>query len=88
MSWRESMEPARMQRVAIVAPRESFRDVLVEIAGRGIAELDVADDPGLGASGRLLQTVPADAGIPAALARDVVDASEIVRAGRIDLLRR
>ena len=87
MSWRESMEPARMQRVAIVAPRESFRDVLVEIAGRGIAELDVADDPGLGASGRLLQTVPADAGIPAALARNVVDASEIVRAGRIDLLR-
>jgi hypothetical protein len=35
MPWRETLEPVRMRRVAILAPREDLRDVLVEIAGRG-----------------------------------------------------
>ena len=44
MPWRESLEPIRMRRVAILAPSESLRDVLVEIAGRGSTELETAQE--------------------------------------------
>ena len=32
MPWREATEPVRMERVAVVAPRELIRDVLVRLA--------------------------------------------------------
>ncbi len=44
MPWRESMQPVRMSRVAVLAPRDRLRDVLVEIAGQGTVELEVATE--------------------------------------------
>jgi V/A-type H+/Na+-transporting ATPase subunit I len=87
MSWRESLEPARMTRVAILAPRESLRDVLVEVADRGIAELDVSGEATLGEAARLLQRVPADDAHASLLARAAFDLESAARAGRTDLLR-
>ena len=86
MSWRESVEPARMRRVAILAPRESLRDVLVEVAGRGVAELDVSGDTDLGPAGRLLQRSPSAEGSTPLLSRTVLDLEDAARAGRTDLL--
>jgi V/A-type H+-transporting ATPase subunit I len=44
MPWRETVEPVRMDRVAILGPRETWRHVLVAVADSGAVELDrVAD---------------------------------------------
>ena len=58
MPWRESMEPVRMQRVAIMAPTESVRDVLVHVAAAGLVELESAPEVGEGRAERLLQRIP------------------------------
>jgi V/A-type H+-transporting ATPase subunit I len=44
MPWRESLEPVRMQRVALVAPAESWRHVLVTVADAGVVEVDRVSD--------------------------------------------
>ncbi len=44
MPWRETAEPVRMQRVALVGPQESWRDVLVEVADSGLVEIDRVND--------------------------------------------
>ena len=63
MPWRESLEPVRMQRVALVAPGDSLRDVLVEIAAAGPVELDVGRRARhRGRRRRLLQRIPAATG--------------------------
>lgn len=53
MRWRESLAPVTMRRVALLAPAESIRDVLVRIAQYGSLQLDggpghqqVATSPG------------------------------------------
>ena len=44
MPWRETAEPVRMQRVALLAPQAQWRHVLVSVADSGAVELDhVAD---------------------------------------------
>jgi V/A-type H+/Na+-transporting ATPase subunit I len=43
MSWLDAVAPARMRRVAIVAPAAALRDVLVRVAERGTAQLGFAD---------------------------------------------
>ena len=40
MPWRESLSPVAMERVALVAPRESLRDLLVAVADSGTVEVD------------------------------------------------
>jgi V/A-type H+/Na+-transporting ATPase subunit I len=40
MPWRERLQPVPMQRVALVAPVEALRAVLVRVAGAGSVELD------------------------------------------------
>ena len=49
MSWLDAIAPARMQRIAIVAPLERMRDVLAQVADAGLAEIGAADGqpPGL-----------------------------------------
>ncbi len=88
MPWRESMEPVRMQRVALLAPRESLRDVLVEIAAAGSAELDVAAEPrASGAAARLLQQRPRTADdVSRCWPRTPPDLDALAEAGRADLL--
>lgn len=44
MPWRETVEPVRMQRVALVAPEKSWRRVLVAVADSGAMEIDRVSD--------------------------------------------
>lgn len=85
MPWRDSLEPARMQRVAIIAPRESLRPVLVEVAASGLAELDLTAETGTGQAARRLQRVAQGEGEPALLVDDP-DLDALAEAGRDDLL--
>lgn len=41
MSWRDALRPVRMQRIAMVAPTRRLREMLVVLAGCGLAELDL-----------------------------------------------
>jgi V/A-type H+-transporting ATPase subunit I len=43
MRWRESLIPARMERVALVAPTHSMGDALKVLAARAAVELDLPD---------------------------------------------
>ena len=43
MSWLDAVAPARMRRVAVVAPAAALRDVLVMVADSGAAQLGFAD---------------------------------------------
>ncbi len=85
MPWRDSLEPARMQRVAIIAPRESLRPALVEVAASGLAELDLTAETGTGEAARRLQRVAQGDGEPALLV-DEPDLDALAEAGRDDLL--
>jgi V/A-type H+-transporting ATPase subunit I len=63
MSWRERLQPVPMQRVALVAPVEALRTVLLRVAGAGIVELDEPANrdrqPGR-AAGPVLSPAPPD----------------------------
>ena len=43
MSWLDTVAPARMRRIAIVAPDPALRDVLVQVADAGTVEIAFAD---------------------------------------------
>jgi V/A-type H+-transporting ATPase subunit I len=86
MPWRESLEPIRMRRVAILAPSESLRDVLVEIAGRGSTELETAQEADTGPAGRARAQIPSVEDVDARLARTQPDIDVLVSAGRSDLI--
>ncbi|MER6310196.1 V-type ATPase 116kDa subunit family protein [Streptomyces sp. NPDC001657] len=84
----ESVAPVRMQRVAIVAPREVLRGTLVRIAEAGCVEIDRVDDGGPGPPGsatRRLQRARSEAA-DAVLSSDPPDLDALERAGRTDLL--
>jgi V/A-type H+-transporting ATPase subunit I len=53
MPWRETLEPVRMQRVALVAPQRTWRHALVTVADTGVVELDRVSDAA--------ETAPGDA---------------------------
>ena len=48
MNWYERLEPARMRRVALVAPSADLRPVLVALADAGVVELERAREPAPG----------------------------------------
>src|SRR5664280_3424517 len=48
MRWRDVLEPARMDRVAVVAPTDRLRGVLVAMADAGVIELEQIGDPATG----------------------------------------
>jgi V/A-type H+-transporting ATPase subunit I len=75
-----------MSRVAILSPVESLRDVLVEVADRGVAELEVAGDPSSGPAGRALSHVPHPEDVQPRLSRGTPDVDALVASGRSDLL--
>ncbi len=79
--------PARMDRVALVAPSASLRDVLVRVAACGVAELDTAG-AGRAVQGEVGQRLHGAPGgsEDAALAAAAPDADELERMGRYDLL--
>ncbi|HEX6855962.1 MAG TPA: V-type ATPase 116kDa subunit family protein [Streptosporangiaceae bacterium] len=89
MRWPDLPTPARMRRVALVAPEDVLRDVLVRVAAAGAVEIDTGasagDEAGPGeAAGRLARS-----GQPApapALAVQRPDLNLLEQAGRYDLL--
>jgi V/A-type H+/Na+-transporting ATPase subunit I len=85
MPLRESMEPVRMRRIAVLAPRERLRDVLVEIAAHGTAELASATETEAGPAARLLDQAGSTPSTPT-LARAEPDLERLASAGRIDLI--
>ncbi|MCX4092452.1 V-type ATPase 116kDa subunit family protein [Nocardia sp. alder85J] len=75
MNWSENFAPVRMQRIAVVAPTDALRDVLVAVAAAGVWEPDhgtTGDRP--------------DAETPPVLSRTGPDLAAWERAGRLDLL--
>jgi V/A-type H+-transporting ATPase subunit I len=48
MRWRDVLEPARMDRVAVVAPTDRLRRVLVVMADAGVIDLERVGDPATG----------------------------------------
>jgi V/A-type H+-transporting ATPase subunit I len=76
-----------MARVALVAPAESLRAMLVRVADTGVVEVDLApvegDQPG--AAGRLLRASPAGPVSPR-IAAEPPDLDELHRSGRVDLI--
>lgn len=86
MPWRDAMAPVRMQRVAVLAPRERLRGALVEIARHGSMELEVATEREVGQARRLLQQLPGGHDAPPLLSVEPPDLDELGRSGRADLL--
>jgi V/A-type H+-transporting ATPase subunit I len=93
MPWRERLLPVRMQRVALVAPRDTLRAVLVGVADAGMVELDVwtaaeetAAGQGAAPSGQRLPSPGAPAAVAPALSPSPPDRAGWERAGRWDLL--
>lgn len=82
MAWREATEPVRMQRVALVAPADSLRDMLVRVADAGKVELDHLS-PGVGAAPAAAAQGGGGARMLSATAPDL---EELRRQGRTDLL--
>lgn len=79
--------PVRMERIAVVAPAASLREVLVRVAASGVMELD--QPPGRqaapGEAGRIVRHAPA-APDRRALSERPPDVAGLARAGRYDLL--
>ena len=52
MPWRDAVQPVRMDRVALVGPTDSLRDLLVRVADAGSVELDRVTAPAAAARRR------------------------------------
>ena len=86
MPWRDSVQPVVMRRVALVAPRESLRDALVEVADAGVVEIQrlaAAGDAPAGEAARRLQRSGVRPERPAVL-RTAPDLDVLERTGRVD----
>jgi len=87
MPWLEAALPARMTRVALVAPAELLRDMLVLVAGAAAVEIDRPDsgeDPDTEAARRLARA--GSIGSSPAVCASRPDLDELERSGRHDLL--
>lgn len=88
MPWREAVEPVRMERIAVVAPRPLLRDVLVRVAAAGQVELDPPIDTERTAipAQRRLEEMTGEKRAAPALADQEPDLDRLVELGRDDLL--
>ena len=71
MRWSDVAVPIRMQRVALIAPSATLRDVLARVADAGVMQID--HDSGRQAPSARISASPPDLG-------------ELERSGRHDLL--
>jgi V/A-type H+/Na+-transporting ATPase subunit I len=93
MGWRDSFETVRMERVAIVAPAGSLRDVLVAVGDAGAVQVEVADGPDRGGPAtealeralRRREAAPRGA-IEPALAAVAVDPARLAAEGHLEEL--
>lgn len=84
MFWREAARPVRMQRVAVLAPTDLFREVLVRVAEVGVVQFESGRE-GDGEAFRRLQRVRSGDVAPK-LAAHRPDLDALVDTGRSDLL--
>jgi V/A-type H+-transporting ATPase subunit I len=86
MRWREAAVPVRMQRVALIAPSATLRDVLVRVADAAVMQIDRGGGPhGTAAVGRQSASLAARPAAPL-IAPAAPDLTELERSGRHDLL--
>jgi V/A-type H+-transporting ATPase subunit I len=91
MRWREALHPVSMQRVALLAPRDALRDLLVNVADEGTVALDdvLAHGDAAGTAtpaASLLQRVQAGRTAVAALSRTAPELDDWEHDGRLDLI--
>jgi len=95
MPWLDAALPARMTRIALVAPAESLRDMLAAVAGAAAVEIDIAEAGREAEAARRLARAgnlgnarnEVNAASPGAvLSATTPDLDELERAGRYDLL--
>lgn len=91
MGWREAGAPLRMQRVALLVPKDSVRDLLVLVADAGTVQVDQpgpAAAPGTsgGEPARVAPGPGVDPSTEPRLSRALPDLGELERAGRTDLV--
>jgi V/A-type H+/Na+-transporting ATPase subunit I len=88
MPWPDTMAPARMERIALLASSDALRDALVLVAAAGVVQLDsigVQDDSSPGAAAQRLQRLGSHSPTPM-LSAAAPDLDELEHAGRADLL--
>lgn len=66
MGWREALEPARMNRVAVVAPTDRLRTVLVAVADAGVVQLERIGNPVSGPATEALERIRRQIGLATA----------------------
>lgn len=88
MPWREGVEPVRMTRVAVVAPRALLRPVLVAVAASGQVEIDAPVETARSVlpAARRLEGMAAEQPVVPVIAEQEVDLDRLVELGRADLL--
>jgi len=94
MAWHDTLEPARMARVALVAPADQLRQVLVEVADAGVTQLERIGEPPPGQAADALeralrQQVPAASATSPPAPRVLAEPSDVAtleRAGRLEEL--
>ena len=92
MRWREVGAPLRMQRVALVAPHASLRDMLVRVADSGTVEVNPTDGREPVAAGGTDPTQAAslagfDASVAPRLSPVLPDLDQLAREGRVDVVK-
>jgi hypothetical protein len=89
MRWREALHPIGMQRVALLAPTESLRDLLVTVADLGCVDLDDLGEHGSATAAppaaASLQRVGHGAPVTALVARQA-DLTGWEQNGRVELI--
>ncbi|GLW50352.1 hypothetical protein Stsp02_60130 [Streptomyces sp. NBRC 14336] len=85
-SWADTLAPARMQRIAVVAPRDALRDALVQVADAGCAELDRPDGAGRAVPGPAARRLQSLRPAHPLLSPTAPDLDTLTREGRADLL--
>ncbi|HEX5525039.1 MAG TPA: V-type ATPase 116kDa subunit family protein [Pedococcus sp.] len=90
MRWREALQPVGMVRVALLAPSDSLRDLLVNVADQGTVALgEVPAENGTAATGPAtarLRRLHTEATAAASLATSLPDLDRCEQAGRLDLI--
>jgi V/A-type H+-transporting ATPase subunit I len=90
MPWREALRPARMQRVALLAPQDALRSLLVSVADEGAVALEElpADEPvrTVTPAAARLQKLQAEHAAAPMLAPSAPDLDRCEAEGRLDLI--
>jgi V/A-type H+/Na+-transporting ATPase subunit I len=86
MRWPDAAMPVRMQRVALVAPSATLRDVLAQVAETAVMQIDREGGPHRTAAMGRQSTGPASGPTAPLISPAAPDLKELERSGRYDLL--